>query len=59
MCNAFPWVDPETGGRYEYDVTICGMFEASPELVEIQRALPPARSEAELAREIQSVPGDV
>jgi len=22
MCAAFPWTDPETGGRYEYDVTI-------------------------------------
>jgi len=39
-CRNFPWLDAETGGRYEYDVTICGMFEASPELVEIQRAIP-------------------
>jgi hypothetical protein len=38
MCRTFPWTDSETGERYEYDVTICGEFEASRELVEIQRA---------------------
>ena len=43
VCRAFPWTDAETGGRYEYDVTICGEFVARPELVEIQRALPSAR----------------
>ena len=42
LCAAFPWTDGDTGGRYEYDVTICGMFEAHPELVEIQRAIPAA-----------------
>ena len=41
-CRDFPWIDAETGGRYEYDVTICGAFEASPELVAIQRAIPRA-----------------
>ncbi len=42
LCRGFPWVDAETGGRYEYDVTICGAFEASDELVQIQRSLPAA-----------------
>lgn len=42
LCAAFPWTDGDTGGRYEYDVTICGMFDAHPELVEIQRAIPAA-----------------
>jgi hypothetical protein len=37
MCRSFPWTDAESGGRYEYDVTICGEFDARPELVEIQR----------------------
>lgn len=37
MCAAFPWTDPETGGPYEYDVTICGEFEAQPELIILQR----------------------
>ncbi len=37
-CRGFPWTDAETGGRYEYDVTICGVFETSPELVAIQYA---------------------
>jgi hypothetical protein len=41
-CREFPWIDAETGGRYEYDVTICGEFEESPELVAIQRAIPRA-----------------
>ena len=41
-CRDFPWIDADTGGRYEYDVTICGEFEASPELVAIQRAIPGA-----------------
>jgi hypothetical protein len=39
-CRGFPWVDGETGERYEYDVTICGVFDANPELVELQRAIP-------------------
>jgi Putative zinc- or iron-chelating domain len=42
MCRGFPWIDAETGGRYESDVTICGEFEARPELIAIQRAIPSA-----------------
>lgn len=38
VCRGFPWVDPDADGRYEYDVTICGAFEARPELIELQRA---------------------
>jgi hypothetical protein len=41
VCRGFPWVDAETGGRYQYDVTICGEFQARPELITIQRAGPP------------------
>lgn len=41
-CRGFPWIDAETGGRYEYEVTICGAFEARPELIAIQRAIPRA-----------------
>jgi hypothetical protein len=41
QCRCFPWTDPLTGGRYEYDVTICGEWAARPELIELQRALPP------------------
>lgn len=40
VCAGFPWTDSETGGRYEFDVTICGEFEVRPELVELQRAIP-------------------
>jgi hypothetical protein len=40
VCRGFPWTDAETGGRYEYDVSICGEFVARPELVAIQRAIP-------------------
>ena len=40
MCRGFPWIDAETGGRYECDVTICGEFQARPELIAIQRAIP-------------------
>jgi hypothetical protein len=43
MCRGFPWTDPDTGGRYEYDVTICGAFAEQPELIAIQRAIPAAR----------------
>ncbi|HEY4303548.1 MAG TPA: hypothetical protein VGM82_03730 [Gemmatimonadaceae bacterium] len=42
VCGGFPWIDAETGGRYEFDVTICGEFLNRPELVEIQRAIPSA-----------------
>jgi hypothetical protein len=42
VCRGFPWTDAETGGRYEYDVTICGEFVARPELVALQRAIRPA-----------------
>ena len=38
-CSGFPWTD-DTGSRYEYDISICGVFETSPELVAIQRAIP-------------------
>jgi hypothetical protein len=41
QCRCFPWTDPITGGRYEYDVTICGELASRPELVELQRALRP------------------
>jgi hypothetical protein len=41
VCRGFPWTDSE-GGRYEYDISICGAFEDQPELVEIQRAIPAA-----------------
>ena len=40
VCGGFPWIDAETGGRYEFDISICGQFERQPELVEIQRAGP-------------------
>ena len=36
------WIDATSGGRYEYDLDICGAFDAHPELVEIQRAIPAA-----------------
>lgn len=39
QCRGFPWTDGE-GSRYEYDVTICGEFQAQPELIEIQRRVP-------------------
>lgn len=39
ICRGFPWVDGETGSRYEYDIMICGEFVAQQELVEIQRAI--------------------
>jgi hypothetical protein len=44
QCQGFPWIDPEDGGRYMYDVTICGAFNVEPELIEIQRAIPMADS---------------
>ena|SRR6476619_7531515 len=37
VCRGFPWLDGDAEGPYEYDVTICGAFEAQPELIEIQR----------------------
>jgi hypothetical protein len=40
VCRGFPWTDAETGGRYLYDVSICGHFDAQPELVQIQLAIP-------------------
>jgi hypothetical protein len=40
QCQGFPWTDGETGAGYEYDIMICGAFEAGPELVELQRAIP-------------------
>jgi hypothetical protein len=44
VCRGFPWTDAETGGRYEFDVTICGEFVARPELIAIQRAGPARRA---------------
>ena len=41
ICRGFPWTDAETGGPYSFDVTICGAFEARPELIALQRALSP------------------
>ena len=43
ICRAFPWTDGESGGRYEYDVTICGAFAEQPELITIQRAISSGR----------------
>src|SRR3954471_6986150 len=40
VCRGFPWTDAETGGRYEHDISICGEFETTPTLVELQRAIP-------------------
>jgi hypothetical protein len=44
VCAGFPWLDAETGGRYEYDISICGEFDLTPELVAIHRAIPAAGS---------------
>jgi hypothetical protein len=44
MCRSFPWIDAGTGGRYEYDVDICGEFAASEELIQLQRAIPATNS---------------
>ena len=44
-CRGFPWVDGETGEPYAYDVTICGVFEERPELIELQRAIRPVPRE--------------
>lgn len=40
MCRSFPWTDADTGGRYEYDVSICGEFVSKHELIQLQRAIP-------------------
>ena len=55
VCRGFPWTDSE-GDRYQYDISICGEFEARPELVTIQRALPSRSVEA--PREMENVSGD-
>ncbi len=55
VCRGFPWTDSD-GDRYEYDISICGEFEARPELVTIQRALPSRAAEA--PREMENVSGD-
>ena len=55
VCRGFPWTDSE-GDRYEYDISICGEFEARPELVTIQRALPSRTAAA--PREVETVSGD-
>jgi hypothetical protein len=52
-CRGFPWFDSEHGGRYEFDISICGEFEARPELIELQRAIPAGRSP-----ELQDAPTD-
>jgi hypothetical protein len=46
ICSGFPWIDVETGERYEFDISICGEFEKQPELIQIQRSfkLSPASS---------------
>ena len=44
VCRGFPWTDAETGGRYEYDVSICGEFVLREELVQLQRAIPTGMS---------------
>jgi hypothetical protein len=56
VCKGFPWIDAETGGPYEFDVTICGAFEDKPELIEIQRAIRPPNQVAAALPE--AVPGD-
>ena len=58
MCQGFPWIDFDTGERYEYDVTICGELAARPDLIALQRAIRPVGGTAERAAEIQAVPGD-
>jgi hypothetical protein len=55
VCRGFPWTDSD-GDRYEYDISICGEFEARPELVTIQRALPSRGVDA--PREMENVSGD-
>jgi hypothetical protein len=42
VCKGFPWIDAETGGRYEFDIDICGEFAKNEELVAIHRAIPAA-----------------
>jgi hypothetical protein len=37
VCRGFPWTDPETGGDYLFDQTICPEFLARPELVQLGR----------------------
>ena len=36
VCRGFPWTDAETGGPYEFDVSICGELEAQPHLVQLR-----------------------
>lgn len=50
LCSGFPWIDWETGERYEYDLTICGEFALREELVQLQRTIPmPKDSELQTA----------
>jgi hypothetical protein len=35
VCHAFPWIDAETGGAYQFDQAICPEFVTRPELVTI------------------------
>ena len=39
VCKGFPWTDPNHGGPYEYDRTICPEFANAPELVAIGKAV--------------------
>ena len=50
LCSGFPWIDAETGERYEYDITICGEFVAREELVQLQRTIPIPRPQASITR---------
>ena len=36
VCQGFPWTDPETGGPYEFDQTICPEFLDGDTLVQIR-----------------------
>jgi Fe-S-cluster containining protein len=31
VCREFPWRDPETGGPYQYDLSICPEFPDEPD----------------------------
>lgn len=56
LCGSFPWIDGEHAGRYEHDLTICGEFVARPELVELQRAIPPTDPKHPRVFRLQTAP---
>ena len=56
QCRGFPWVDAATGGRYPYDVTICGAFASRPELVALQRRIPSAARAGAEPHEVRTRP---